>query len=84
MSEFKLKLISDDEDCTSQVSEEEEIHFPRYRVIYRHIERESYTPNEINEMSDFTLLKEFRRITGCQELKCSHCAKKQKKKKYYL
>lgn len=82
MSEFELEPISDDEDNISNVTkeEEEEIHFPRrYRAINRHIEKELYTPDEISGMSDFTLLKEFRRITGCQQLRCSHCAKKQKK-----
>lgn len=78
MSRSEFKLVSnDDED--NDLNEEEEINFPRYRLVYRHLNQESYTPNQISMMSDFTLLKEFRRITGCQQLECCHCGRKQKK-----
>jgi hypothetical protein len=33
----------------------------------------SYTPLEVNEMNEYRIVGEFMRITGCEELTCTHC-----------
>ena len=35
--------------------------------------KSSYSPNEVKEMDDFTLTREFIRITGYERLNCKHC-----------
>ena len=33
----------------------------------------SYTSLEVNEMNEYRIVGEFMRITGCEELTCTHC-----------
>jgi RNA polymerase-binding transcription factor DksA len=35
--------------------------------------KSSYTPQEVRQMDDFTLTREFMRITGYDKLNCKHC-----------
>ena len=44
-------------------------------VWYQTEERRSYTPEEIANMNDYQLIREFQRITGCATLFCNHCKK---------